>query len=152
MEDELIPLATLRRKPADMRMDGELEGGSSGSSGDCSPTGTGSGRRSKKTVYRAAVVSSISPTEVEVLPDALLCVSPEGLIEWVENVDAETEAVVDEMSSNDVQGDIMRRHDLTPEEVDFVHLQEGFLCPGLIDTHTVSSTPLHRPGCGHGGN
>ena len=91
----------------------------------------------QRTVYRAAIVSSASPTEVEVLADALLCVSPLGRIEWVEPL-PDNEDLKGEASSDDpVQAVLARRG--TGEDVDIVHLEEGFFCPLLIDTHTVSN-------------
>lgn len=80
-----------------------------------------------KFIYRTAIVHSSSPTEVEIIPDALLAVSDFGTILWVEDITSSSQQTVD---------DVLRSKDAVGVEV--VELQEGFICPGLIDTHTVS--------------
>lgn len=104
--------------------------------------------RTRRTVYRSAIVSSISETEVEVLPDALLCVGPEGRIEWVEDLasrlsggEEEGDRLEEDMAR--AVSEALEGHGTDLESVDFVWLEEGFLSPGFVDTHTVSCAAFH---------
>lgn len=71
------------------------------------------------------------------LPDALLCVSQHGRIEWIEELS-------DGGGTGAVLGveEALQSHGLQMAEVEMVVLEEGFLCPGLVDTHTVSESLL----------
>jgi guanine deaminase len=89
-----------------------------------------------RTLYHGAVVHSLSLDQLEILPSALLCVSEEGVIDWVEK-DVE-ESQIQEVAS---------RHGVLLDDsaggrspgVEVISLGKGeFLCPGLVDTHTVS--------------
>lgn len=84
---------------------------------------------SRNTLYYGSFVHSISLTELEYLVDALVYVA-DGTITWIEK-DVES-SLVQEMAG---------RHGLNLDDMglEFVQLDEGdFVCPGLIDTHTVS--------------
>jgi guanine deaminase len=83
---------------------------------------------SPNTLYHGQFVHSISLTELEYLVDALVYVA-DGAIAWIEK---------------DVDGSLVQeiaaRHGLTLDDpgLEVVSLEEGdFICPGLIDTHTV---------------
>lgn len=80
------------------------------------------------TLYYGSFVHSVSLDELDFCLDALVCVSEDGYISWVErNVDP-----------SQLQ-DAATRHSVILDDVDFVELgRNDFLCPGLIDTHTVS--------------
>lgn len=80
------------------------------------------------TLYYGSFVHSVSLDELDFCLDALVCVSEDGYISWVErNVDP-----------SQLQ-DAASRHGVNLDDVDFVELgRNDFLCPGLIDTHTVS--------------
>jgi guanine deaminase len=84
------------------------------------------------TLYHGPIVHSLSLDELEYAVDALVCVSPDGTINWIErNVD--TSEIQDRAASH---GLIL---DGTNNAVEIVQLGgHEFLCPGLIDTHTVS--------------
>jgi hypothetical protein len=97
----------------------------------------------RRTVYRSAIVSPASETEVEVLSDALICVGPTGKIEWVEDLTSrledgagDTEGAADEDAALALQ-QALQKYDVELDQVDFVRLEEGFLSPGFVDTHTV---------------
>lgn len=80
-----------------------------------------------KTVYIGSYVHSLSLTELEQVEHAIIAVGEGGTIEWIEHAAAEQ-----------VQN-ILARHGLGIEDVELVELgPDDFLCPGLIDTHTVS--------------
>lgn len=84
---------------------------------------------STNTLYHGSFVHSRSLTELEYLVDALVYVA-DGTIAWIEN-DVEASLVQE----------IAGRHglDLDDPALQVVQLDEGdFICPGLIDTHTVS--------------
>ncbi|KAG7529026.1 hypothetical protein FFLO_05819 [Filobasidium floriforme] len=82
------------------------------------------------TLYHGPIVHSLSLDELEYAVDALVCVSPDGIINWIErNVD--TSEIQDRAASH---GLIL---DGTNNAVEIVQLGgHEFLCPGLIDTHT----------------
>ena len=97
----------------------------------------------RRTLYYGPMIHSISLNELEYLPSALLCVSPDGIIEWVEKV-----------VENGQLGELGSKHGVGVQgigegeanegsQLEIVRLDETngeFLCPGLIDTHTVSWT------------
>ena len=75
------------------------------------------------------LVHSLALGHMEYLEKAVICVSSEGIIDWVEK------------DSTGALEDVLRHHNLIANDVR-VHLVDAtkgeFLCPGLIDTHTVS--------------
>lgn len=77
------------------------------------------------TIYHTALTHSLSLTELEHLPQALLCVNECGIIEWIEK-DVDTEKVDEVLKKYGAEG------------VEVVRIDDGGLVPGLIDTHTVS--------------
>ena len=77
------------------------------------------------TIYYTALTHSLSLTELEHLPRALLSVNEAGIIEWIER-DVTPEAV----------DEVLKDHNTRDAKV--VRIDEGGLVPGLIDTHTVS--------------
>lgn len=79
-----------------------------------------------RTVYHTAYTHSLSLTELEHVPKALICVGGNGVIEWIEK----------DVSGDGVEG-ILADHGLRIGEVEMVDIAEGGLVPGLIDTHTV---------------
>lgn len=89
---------------------------------------------SSNTLFYGSFVHSVSLTELEYLVDALVYVS-DGTIAWIEK---------------EVDGSLLQetasKHGLNLEDSSaaagftFVQLEDSeFICPGLIDTHTVSS-------------
>lgn len=85
------------------------------------------------TLYHGTVIHSLSLTQLEVLPDALLCVSDrEGIIEWLERG----------VEGSEIQEVAVRKGVILDDGVEVVVLGKGeVLCPGMIDTHTVSGVP-----------
>ena len=79
-----------------------------------------------RTVYHTAYTHSISLTELEHVPKALICVDKAGVIEWIEK----------EVGGDGVEG-ALADHGLRIDDVEMVDIAEGGLVPGLIDTHTV---------------
>jgi cytosine/adenosine deaminase-related metal-dependent hydrolase len=80
-----------------------------------------------KTIYVGSYVHSLSLTELQDVEHAVLAVGEQGTIEWIEHAPAE-----------ELQN-ILTKHGLGVEDVDVIELgSEEFLCPGMIDTHTVS--------------
>ena len=89
------------------------------------------------TVYYTALTHSLSLTELEHLPRALISVNEAGIIEWVEKDVAPEE--VDQ---------VLKEHGA--EGASLVRVSEGGLVPGLVDTHTVSpSLRICRPQARH---
>lgn len=82
-------------------------------------------RPGMSTVYYTALTHSVTLTQLEHLPRALLCVNQAGIIEWIEK---------------DVQADEVERvlAEHGAEGVNVVRTDGGGLVPGLVDTHTVS--------------
>ncbi|ORY24134.1 hypothetical protein BCR39DRAFT_472609 [Naematelia encephala] len=85
-----------------------------------------------RTIYHGNFIHTPTPAKLEVLHSALVCVGPEGVIEWIEE---------------DVQGemiqDISGRYGIdlldgaATAAVQVVQIPQGeFVCPGLVDTHT----------------
>jgi cytosine/adenosine deaminase-related metal-dependent hydrolase len=61
-----------------------------------------------------------------VVERAVICVSQEGVIEWIAK------------DEDGTAQDVASRHGVDIYDVDVVECPPGsFLCPGLIDTHTV---------------
>jgi cytosine/adenosine deaminase-related metal-dependent hydrolase len=75
-------------------------------------------------VYQTAFTHSVSLTELEHVPRALICVDSTGVIEWIEKDIGDEE--VDK---------VLADHGMTDVEV--IKIDQGGLVPGLIDTHTV---------------
>lgn len=73
--------------------------------------------------FHGAVVHSLSPSELEYLPEALLVVSPHGAIDFFEkNIKADD--VPRFLQENDLQ-------------VNVISLDRGeYLMPGFVDAHT----------------
>ena len=98
------------------------------------------GVQSNVVAYRAAIVHSKSPTQLEMLPDALLVVdhSRGGLILDLVDVEKYTDAQVDEIAVRDHACEVM----------DF---QGRIIMPGFIDTHAhapqyaFTGTGMHLP-------
>ena len=84
-------------------------------------------------LYHGSVVHSLSLDEIEYAIDTLICVSDQGIILWLErDVDSST---IQQVAST--HGLIL---DDSSQSVEILQLgRSEFLCPGLIDTHTVSS-------------
>jgi hypothetical protein len=107
------------------------------------PASNGGPGASKGTVYITALVHSLSLDILEFSVLSALLVDEEGVIQWVEPLDsalprAEREKEVDR---------VLADRGVAPKQVELVWLDEGFLCPGLIDTHTVRP-PICRVGLG----
>lgn len=79
-----------------------------------------------RTVYHTAYTHSLSLTELEHVPKALICVDKAGIIEWIKK----------DVGGDGVEG-VLADHGLRIDEVEMVDIPEGGLVPGLIDTHTV---------------
>lgn len=80
-----------------------------------------------QTIYLGSIVHSISLQELQHVEHAILCVGEDGTIAWVEHAKPE-----------ELQ-DVALKHGVDLANVEIVELDpEEFLCPGLIDTHTVS--------------
>lgn len=89
--------------------------------------------RPTRTLYHTPLTHSLSPTHLQHLPRALLCVSPNGIIEWLEE-DVDPTTIQDVALQHGVE--------LGGGEAEVVvvvvEIGEGGLVPGLVDTHTVS--------------
>lgn len=80
-----------------------------------------------KTIYVGSYVHSLSLEELEEVEHGIICVDAEGTIEWVEQAPAER------------LQEVVLGHGLSLDDADVVELEpEEVLCPGMIDTHTVS--------------
>jgi guanine deaminase len=79
-----------------------------------------------RTVYYTAYTHSVSLTELEHVPTALICVGETGIIEWTEK----------DISADGIEG-VLADHGLRIGDVEVVTIGEGGLVPGLVDTHTV---------------
>lgn len=78
------------------------------------------------TVYYGPVINPQSVTDYRALPQCLICVSPQGDIEWI---------VEDVERAN--LNDVLAQHDCAPSAITLVCLADReFLMPGLVDTHT----------------
>ncbi|RSH90044.1 hypothetical protein EHS25_001377 [Saitozyma podzolica] len=80
------------------------------------------------TLYHGTLIHSLSLTQLEVLPNALLCVSDtDGIIEWLERG----------VEGSEIQEVAARKGVILDGGVEVVVLGKGeVLCPGMIDTHT----------------
>lgn len=77
------------------------------------------------TVYYGPVINPQSVTDYLALPQCLICVSPQGDIEWV----------VEDVEDTKLN-DVLKQHDCALSDITLVSLQDGeFLMPGLVDTH-----------------
>lgn len=91
------------------------------------------------TLFLAPIVHSLSRETLEILPRALICVR-DGIIDWVVPVSPDSSA----------EG-IARDRGVDWSTASKVIIDEGFFCPGLIDTHTVcphlhtETDPQHAP-------
>lgn len=81
----------------------------------------------KRTIYVAPLVHSLSLNTLECSDLSYICVSSEGIIEWVEHVGTDT------MNLDQV----LEKYDLSKRDIVIERMEEGFICPGLVDTHTV---------------
>jgi guanine deaminase len=83
-------------------------------------------------LYHGSIVHSLSLDEIEYAVDTLVCVSDQGIILWIErDIDPST---IQQVAAT--HGLIL---DDSTQSVEIVQLGESeFICPGLIDTHTVS--------------
>jgi hypothetical protein len=79
-----------------------------------------------RTIYNTSYTHSISLTELEHVPKALICVGETGIIEWIEKDVAEERVER-----------VLADHGLRIGDVEVVKIDEGGIVPGLIDTHTV---------------
>lgn len=78
------------------------------------------------TVYYGPVINPQSLTDYLALPQCLICVSPQGNIEWL----------VEDVESTKLN-DVLSQHDYAPSDITLICLDDGeFLMPGLVDTHT----------------
>ncbi len=85
----------------------------------------------RPTIYHTSLIHSLSLTQIQYFLKSLIYVSSHGIIEWIEK------DVSDEMVE-----EVVGRHGIdlrsADGEVDFVQVgKDGFICPGLVDTHTV---------------
>ena len=87
-------------------------------------------------IYYTALTHSLSLTELEHLPRALICVNKAGIIEWIEK----------DVASGRLH-QVLEGHGAKGTEV--IRIDEGGLVPGLVDTHTVS--PLDKSCLTRGG-
>jgi hypothetical protein len=85
----------------------------------------------RRTIYHAPLIHSIDQTTLQYQTQTLLCVSPGGIIEWIEQ-DVPPSRIQEVASKYGVLlGD-------GGEDVEIVEFGEGeFLVNGMIDTHTV---------------
>ena len=82
------------------------------------------------TIYLGSYVHSIELGNLEHVESGAICVSKEGVIDWVEALE-----------SREVLQTVASKYgvDLSDGSVTVVELgSDEFLCPGMIDTHTVS--------------
>lgn len=85
------------------------------------------------TIYLGAIAHSLDLQQIEYVDQAILCVGTDGLIEWIEH------AAPEELQ------DIAAKHSVSLDDAEVVELDsDEFLCPGLIDTHTVSLSSMCR--------
>lgn len=81
-------------------------------------------------LFIGSYAHSISLTELDCVERAFIFVSAEGRIEWIEK-DAAPERLQELATS--------RGLDLDDSALEVIELEDGeFMCPGFIDTHTVS--------------
>jgi hypothetical protein len=95
----------------------------------------GSTGRTGSTVYVAPLVHSLSLDDLDVSALSAFSVNEDGIIEWVERLDASQSR--DEQMKAVTQ--VLAIKEQAEVHGDLVWIEEGFICPGLIDTHTVRS-------------
>ena len=80
-------------------------------------------------IYHGPLVHSLSLTELQTLPRALLAVSESGTIEWL----------IDDVEPSNLQEAVASKGwSLEDSKTEVLIAQPGeFLMPGLIDTHSV---------------
>lgn len=82
-----------------------------------------------RTLYLGSWVHSLSIDHLEYVEKGIISVDQRGIIEWIEK----------DVEISNVQ-DIAMRYGLQLDDPDLEVIElssEEFLCPGLIDTHTV---------------
>lgn len=87
-------------------------------------------QQSLSKVYYGAIIQSHSLTEIDAWPRALLAITPEGVIAWIET----------DVPSSEVR-DVAGKHGWDigdPTSVEFIEGKVGeWIMPGFVDTHTV---------------
>lgn len=78
------------------------------------------------TLYLTPIVHSLSLSKLEMVPHALVAVSA-GRVAWVEH-----------LKDRQDPAEAAEKHGIDYEAADKVVVSEGFMCPGFVDTHTVS--------------
>jgi guanine deaminase len=86
-----------------------------------------------RTIYHTSYTHSISLTELEHVPKALICVGETGIIEWIEK----------DIADDGVER-VLADHGLRIGDVEVIKIDEGGIVPGLIDTHTVRRASKQR--------
>jgi guanine deaminase len=86
-----------------------------------------------RTIYHTSYTHSISLTELEHVPKALICLGETGIIEWIEK----------DVAEEGVER-VLADRGLRIEDVEVVKIDEGGIVPGLIDTHTVRLASKQR--------
>jgi guanine deaminase len=80
-------------------------------------------------IYSGPLIHSITPSEIQSLPRALVAVSAQGLIEWIVH-DAEP-ANLQELVAE-------KGWDIHDPSLDLIVAKDGeWIMPGFVDTHTV---------------
>jgi len=88
----------------------------------------GTDSQMSRTIYLGAIAHSLDLEQIEYVDHAIVSVGADGIIEWIEH------AAPDQLQ------EIATRHSISLDDAEIVELEsEEFLCPGMIDTHTVSS-------------
>ena len=86
----------------------------------------------RSTVFYGLVINSQTLSSYQALPDCLLCVSPSGDIDWIE----------EDIAASMVQEAMAQKGSL---DADLVELKRGeFIMPGFVDTHTVRSLRIRK--------
>jgi guanine deaminase len=98
------------------------------------PVKTASAPR-KRQLFLGSIVTPVSLLELRYVKAGALGVDTDGVIQFVEDI-----------ASDHVEGalrDLLDKHGWKEGECEVVEMKQGeFLCPGLIDTHTVSRLPI----------
>lgn len=89
---------------------------------------------SRRAIYVAPLVHSLSLDELEFSDLSAISVDEDGIIEWVHPIDGS----LSRKGQERVLEGVRAKYGGAQDEVETVWLEEGFICPGLIDTHTVS--------------
>lgn len=93
------------------------------------------------TIYVSPLVHSLSLDKLQFVPLAAVVVDPQGIIHQVEELDdllseAQITAKCDQLKlelQDQVVGESV--------SISMTRLNEGYLCPGLVDTHCVCGIP-----------